>query len=155
MCPLVANEWVRPANKDDAAAVRTLLTLGGIETEFTPKEFVVCEVDGRIVGCAQARPVAEGGTELAALVVVRDFQRRGLGRGLMAMVLLGSRHPVYAIAPTPDLATQAGFEAIPTSLLPSSLRAKAERLGGYATRLRRVALPELPPEPGEPDFLEG
>lgn len=145
-----ADEWVRPADRSDRVLVRRLLEAAKVDVEFRAREFVVCEVGGRVVGCAHARPVPEGGTELAVLIVDERHRRRGLGRDLLATVLLGTRHPVYALAPDADLATRAGFQAIAPEALPTSLRDKHARLGGCPARLRRIDPPPAAPPASAP-----
>jgi N-acetylglutamate synthase-like GNAT family acetyltransferase len=158
--PVFASEWVRPSNAKDAPAVRGLLLAEGLEHEFNPKEFVVCEADGRIVGCARAKPLPEGGTELASVAVARTHRGRGLARSLVQMVLLGARHPVFALTLVPEMLVRGGFEPIPVEELPSSLQAKAGACSASgrpwtAMRLRRVEVRPMPPEPdSEPDFLD-
>jgi len=158
--PVFASEWVRPATPRDAPAVRGLLLAEGLEHEFTPKEFVVCEADGHIVGCARAKSLPEGGTELASVAVARTHRGRGLARSLVQMVLLGARHPVFALTLVPEMLTRGGFEPIPVDDLPASLKAKAGACttsgrAWAAMRLRRVEVRPLPPEPAsEPDFLD-
>lgn len=155
-----ANEWVRPANARDAPAVHGLLLAEGLEHDFLPKEFVVCETDGRIVGCARAKSLPEGGTELASVAVARSVRGRGLARSMVQMVLLGARHPVYALTLVPEMAARAGFEPIPVQDLPSSLQTKASACATSgrpwtAMRLKRQEIRPLAPEPSsEPDFLD-
>lgn len=158
---MLSNEWVRPANSQDAPAVHGLLLAEGLEHEFVPKEFVVCEVEGRIVGCARAKSLPEGGTELASVAVARSHRGRGIARSMVQMALLGARHPVYALTLVPEWLANGGFDAIQASQLPSSLQAKAGACSTSgrpwkAMRLRRVGVPPAPAEPSaEADFLDG
>jgi N-acetylglutamate synthase-like GNAT family acetyltransferase len=124
------------------------------------KEYVVAESGGRIVGCARAKALPEGGTELASVAVARSHRGRGLARSLVQMVLLGARHPVYALTLVPGMASRAGFEPMAAAELPPSLQRKVAACdaGGrpwHAMRLRRqdVRLAPLPPEP-DPQFLD-
>lgn len=156
----IESEWVRPANRKDAARVQLLLGTEGLDPEFRAAEFVVAEIDGRIVGCVRARPLPAGGTELASLVVEKSHRGRGLARSLVSMALLGAQHPVFALTLVPDFAGRAGFEPIPASDLPQSLQAKVSACdaGGRAwlpMRLRRTApLDPAPDAEGPPSFLD-
>lgn len=122
---MLLDEWVRPARPDDGPSVQKLLSVEGLEAEFVAREFVVCESDGRIVGCARAWRVPEGGTELASVVVDPAHRGRGLARSLAEAALLGAPHPVYALTLVPEMVQRGGFESIPEDALPPSLRAKA------------------------------
>lgn len=151
---MIDHEFVRPARPDDASHVETLLRAEGLETEFVASEFLVCESNGRLVACARARRVAEGGTEFSSLVVVPSHRGRGISRELFSMALLGARHPVYALTIVPELASRAGFERIPPETLPESLKVKANRCSSAGRpwlpmRLQRRPLPPAPAETPE------
>lgn len=54
----------------------------------SPEEFLAAFVGDEIVGAVSVWPDEEGmGTNIASLVVAPEFQRRGIGRSLMAAVL--------------------------------------------------------------------
>lgn len=155
------SEVVRPARAGDAARVQFLLSSEGLESEFVPREFVVAEHGGRVIACARAKPLPEGGTELGSVVVAKEFRRRGLARDLMSTALLGARHPVYALTVVPELAARAGFEPIEAAALPTSLQGKAGACNSgvkpwVAMRLRRITIAPLPPAMPEtgPEFLD-
>lgn len=143
-------EWVRPARPDDAEAVRALLESEALPAEFIATEFVVAEAEGRLIGCARARPLPEGGTELASVAVAPAYRGRGLARSLVMTALLGARHPVYALTLVPELAAHGGFDRIQRDDLPPSLQPKAAACdcgdGSWVPmRLRRVVLLSPPP----------
>lgn len=155
------HEWVRAAKASDRDAVLRLLESENLPPEFVLREFVVCESRATVVGCARARPLPEGGTELASVVVAPGHRGRGLARSLVTIALLGARHPVYALTLVPELATRAGFEPIDASQLPASLQPKAASCAcgdraWRAMRMRRVqpTISLASPSPGPPDFLD-
>lgn len=158
---LFEDQYVRPANPTDKPFVLRLLESENLALDFVAKEFVVCETGGRIIACARARPLAEGGTEVLSVVVDRAHRGRGLGRDLLTMALLGARHPVFAFAPTFGLFVRSGFEPVPEPESPPGLTRRepatpAREPGWRLMRLRRIAIPDLAPEDsGTPDFLEG
>ena len=151
---MIDHEFVRPARRDDEAAVKHLLSSEGLEADFVPAEFLVCESNGKIVACARAHRVPEGGTEFSSLVVLPSHRGRGISRALFGMALLGTRHPVYALTIVPELAARAGFETIRGEDLPRSLQNKATRcaIAGRPwtpMRMRRQAVAPMPAETPE------
>ena len=58
------------------------------EVQASAEGFVAAIVGGKIVGAISVLPDEEGmGVTIASLVVAPQFQRRGIGRALMAVVL--------------------------------------------------------------------
>lgn len=152
------DQYVRAANPHDAAQVKALLASEHLETEFIAKEFVVCESRGRILACIRARPLPEGGTEVASLVVIPEQRGRGISRDLVQMSLIGARHPVYALVVNADVFAKLNFEPLPKEKLPASLKAKMAmcdvRGPWTAMQLKRVVIPEMEPDPvADADFL--
>lgn len=160
---MIEQEWVRAAKEADAAQVVALLRSEGLEPEFVAKQFIVCEVDHRVVACVRAKDLPEGGIEVASLVVAPTFRGRGLGQSLITAALWGAKHPIYALAITPSYFQHIGFEPIAKAQLPPSLASKATWCDSQPhlwipMRLRKKApgpVREVPdPKRDAPSFLD-
>lgn len=115
---------VRPARPADREAVVALLRAEKLEAAFVPDEFLVAEVDGRIVACGRLKPLSDGSNEIASVAVARDLRGEGLGATLVRRLLARARGPVHALALAPGFFARLGFSAVERA--PEPLREKAE-----------------------------
>lgn len=155
------SELIRAADSRDRRTVQALLQAADLEPEFVPGEFVVCEVGRRVVACARANSLGSQGTELSSVAVDDDYRKRGIARSLVMTVLLGVRHPVYALALEPEVFARLGFEPVEREALPPKLVSKisscdARKTSWVPMRLKRSPITGLEPETGlgEPGFLD-
>lgn len=82
---------------------------------------VAVDETGRIIGCGQVKPHADGTRELASLAVVPERQRQGIGRSIVEQLLVENPLPLYLTCR-------------------ASLRSYYEKFG-----FRVVSGPEMPP----------
>jgi N-acetylglutamate synthase-like GNAT family acetyltransferase len=84
---------IRPATAADAEAIHALVTSHLDEGHLLPRaldelrvhahRFLVCDVAGQIIGCAELAPLSAAVAEVRSLVVSRDFRGARLARRLV------------------------------------------------------------------------
>lgn len=84
---------LRSATADDADALHALIQAHSLEGHLLPREpaelrqhagrFVVCDVAGRIMACAELAPLSSRVAEVRSLVVAGDLRRVGLAARLV------------------------------------------------------------------------
>ena len=84
---------MRQANAADAPALHALIASHSSEGHLLPRSldelerhatrFVVCDVDGELMACAELAPLSSRVAEVRSLVVSRDFRRVGLAARLI------------------------------------------------------------------------
>jgi len=89
------NFEVRPGGEDDQPSLATIQLASRAAAQWDVREYFrydlqVAECEGRVVGFAVARRVAEGESELLNLAVDPGFRRRGIGGRLVRELL--SKH---------------------------------------------------------------
>jgi N-acetylglutamate synthase-like GNAT family acetyltransferase len=131
---------IRPARETDAAQIRSLIHLMGINpTGLDWKRFVVA-VDDRdeMLGCGQLKPHAQGIHELASIAVYPEHQGKGIGRAVIETLLKDSPRPLYLICESSNgpLYEKFGFRAIPYEEMPRYFQ-RISKLAGLVTTLAR------------------
>ena len=84
---------MRQATAADAPALHALIASHSSEGHLLPRSldelerhatrFVVCDVDGEVMACAELAPLSSTVAEVRSLVVSRDFRRVGLAARLI------------------------------------------------------------------------
>ena len=92
---------IRKARPDDCAVIMAIVNAFAARWLMLPRtleevrqrlsDFLVCEADGRIVGCAALQLSDEGLGEIRSLAVIEEAQRRGVGAGLVRGCLAAAR----------------------------------------------------------------
>ncbi len=83
---------LRPAAAADQRHITRLIWRVGINPMGIKwPRFVVAEIDGRFVGCAQLKPHRDGSLELASVAVHPNHQAQGIGSQLVRH-LIGHTH---------------------------------------------------------------
>lgn len=85
---------LRTATAGDAEVLHALIRAHALEGHLLPREleeirlhadrFVVCDVDGTLMACADLAPLSARVAEVRSLVVKEDFRRVGLAARLVA-----------------------------------------------------------------------
>jgi N-acetylglutamate synthase-like GNAT family acetyltransferase len=92
--PLPMSDLIlRTATPDDAEALYALISAHALEGHLLPRElgelrqhadrFVVCDVAGTLMACAELAPLSGRVAEVRSLVVKEDFRRVGLAARLV------------------------------------------------------------------------
>jgi N-acetylglutamate synthase-like GNAT family acetyltransferase len=117
---------LRPARKEDAAAIRKLIHQVGINpTGLDWRRFILAvdELD-QMAGCAQVKPHGDGTQELASLAVQPGWRGQGVARRLIEHLLAQHPAPLYLTCRShlQSLYEKFGFQAVPQGELPAYFR---------------------------------
>lgn len=90
------------------------------------RNFLLAETgDGRVVGCVAVDPAWGLLAEIRSLAVAREFQGRGVGRGLMLAALGDAREfgaeEVFSLTYVPDFFSRFGFARVDRNSLPHKI----------------------------------
>jgi amino-acid N-acetyltransferase len=126
---------IRQASLDDVPGIAALVdrfARGGeilprrIEDIYqTVREWVVAKEDGQIIGCASLVVLWADMAEIRSLVVVPEAQGKGVGRRLMAALLVQAAHmelpQVIALTRKPGFFVKLGFRTVSRESLPRKM----------------------------------
>jgi len=90
---------LRPARREDAAAIRALILAVRINpTGLVWRRFLLAVDDGdRLIGCGQVKPHRDGTRELASIAVQPRYRGRGVARAIIERLLAENQPPLYLI----------------------------------------------------------
>ena len=118
--------------------------------------FLVAEVDGAIVGCAELAPLSEAVAEVRSLVVDQPHRGRGIGAQLVARVAAAGTSRGFAtlcaFTHEPSIFVRLGFSIVPHVWVPEKIAhdctgcALFRRCGQYAVTLALRAGATVRPE---------
>ena len=88
---------IRPARETEAAQIRALIHLVGINPMGLDwKRFIVAVNEhDEMIGCGQLKPHGQEVIELASLAVYPEQQGKGVGRAIIEYLLKDSLRPLY------------------------------------------------------------
>jgi N-acetylglutamate synthase-like GNAT family acetyltransferase len=131
----LADFHIRPANAEDASAIRHLIHETGINpTGLDWRRFLVAvSVDVEFLGCGQIKPHGDGSIELASIAVQENARGRGIARAIIEELLSReTRRPVYLMcrARLEPLYMKFGFRTIDLTGMPRYFKSisRAERI---------------------------
>lgn len=131
---------IRPARETDAAQIRSLIHLVGINpTGLDWKRFVVAVDDeDELLGCGQLKPHGQGIYELASIAVYPEHQGKGIGRAIIEHLLEDSPRPLYLMCESSNgsLYEKFGFRAIRYEEMPRYFQ-RISKLAGLVSTLAR------------------
>ena len=129
---------IRPARETEAAQIRDLIHLVGINPiGLDWKRFVVA-VDDRdeMIGCGQLKPHGQSVLELASIAVYPEHQGKGVARAIIEHLLEDSPRPLYLMCQSSlgPLYEKFGFKALSYEEMPRYFQ-RISKLAGLATAL--------------------
>src|SRR5512134_2896838 len=131
---------IRPARESEAAQIRDLIHLVGINpTGLDWKRFVVAVDDHeKILGCGQLKPHGQDVLELASIAVYPEQQGKGIARALIEHLLQDSPRPLYLMCESSlgTLYEKFGFRPISYEEMPRYFQ-RISKLAGLVTKLAR------------------
>jgi len=131
---------IRKARKEDEGAIRALILRSGINpTSLKWKNFLIAESSTKeFLGCGQVKAHSDGSWELASLAVKKDWQRRGIGKKLIAELLETHPQELHLMCQSSlgSLYEQYGFETIAEEEMPTYFR-RVSKLAGVLDNLRK------------------
>lgn len=117
---------IRPARAADAPIIKRMIHSAHLNPiGLVWQRFVVAEdVEGKVIGCAQIKPHADGSRELASVYVVPQARRRGVARAMIQHLLGQTAGEIYLTCRSSlgDFYRQFGFEIAPSQTLPRYYR---------------------------------
>lgn len=137
---------IRPAQAQDGRQIRKLIWSVGINPlGLNWRRFLVAvDARGRLVGCGQIKPHADGSRELASIAVQPDARGQGVSRAIITRLLAGQPLPIYLTcrASLEGYYKRFGFRSAAASEMPAYFR-RIARLAGALRTIR----------PGSEDLL--
>jgi N-acetylglutamate synthase-like GNAT family acetyltransferase len=131
---------VRPARETEAAQIRDLIHLVGINpTGLDWRRFIVAVNDrDEMLGCGQLKPHGQDVLELASIAVYPEHQGKGVGRAIIEALLKDSPRPLYLMCESSNgpLYEKFGFRGIPYEEMPRYFQ-RMSKLAGLVTTLAR------------------
>ena len=125
--------WIRPGRPSDARALVQLLASQRMATEIDPADFIVAEVNGRLLGAARLEWARTDDAFLRPIVVATQARGTGLGRALLERLFGAcSRISVVARGDAVPFYRHLGFTARDWSSVPSQYRDECECCGDFA-----------------------
>jgi amino-acid N-acetyltransferase len=126
---------IKQASLDDVPGIAALTDRFARNGEILPRrmediyqtvrEWVVAKEDGRIVGCGSLVVLWADMAEVRSLVVVPEAQGKGVGRRLMAALLVQAARmelpQVIALTRKPGFFVKLGFRTVPRESLPRKM----------------------------------
>ena len=136
MC--LAEYRLRPATEADFPEIKALIRqvrinpIGLDWSRFT----VAVDGSGRMIACAQLKPVPGDVVELASLAVRRSYRRRGIARALIEHLLKNAPRPVYLTCRSGlgKMYEKFGFQVVDGEEVPRYYR-RLQRLAGIFMNL--------------------
>ena len=129
---------VRPARETEAAQIRDLIHLVGINPMGLDWRRFVVAVNERdeMIGCGQLKPHGEEVIELASLAVDPEHQGKGIARSIIEYLLKDSPRPLYLMCESRlgPLYKKFGFRPIPYEDMPRYFQ-RISKLAGLVTTL--------------------
>lgn len=123
---------LRAASREDAAAIRRLIHLVGINpTGLDWHRFLIAvDASGRLLGCGQLKPHGREVIELASLAVQPEYQGQGIARAIIEQLISRAPRPLFLICRSHlgPFYEKWGFQALGLDEMP-----------GYFRRLARLA----------------
>ena len=119
--------WIRPGRPSDARALVKLLASQRMATDIDPVDFIVGEVNGRLLGAARLEWAGLDDVFLRPIVVATEARGTGLGRALLERLFgVRSRISVVARGEAVPFYRHLGFTAMDWSSVPSQYRDECE-----------------------------
>lgn len=138
---------IRPARRDEQRLVRRMIARAHLDpSSLKWRNFLLAEIDGRVIGCGQVKPYPDC-RELGSLVVQPPFRGQGIAAALIRALLERETGEVYLMG-RDVMATyyaKFGFEEIAPHDAPPTIRRKLRFTGLFQVLLgiRIVAMRRL------------
>jgi len=131
---------LRPAGETDAAPIRDLIHLVGINpTGLDWKRFIVAVTpEGQVIGCGQLKPHGADVLELASIAVFPDYRKQGIASAIIEHLLAKSPRPLYltCVSTMGPFYEQFGFYTLGQDEMPRYFL-RLTKLAGLAFALSR------------------
>ncbi len=126
---------IRPAVKNDQRTIRQIVRRARINPfGLNWPNFVVAEMEGKIVGVGQVKEHRDGSRELASIAVRPNYQRNGIASLIINRLLAQETGPLYLVCQNEleDFYSKFGFSPPLRKVLPGSMK-RIWRLGRWSS----------------------
>jgi N-acetylglutamate synthase-like GNAT family acetyltransferase len=118
---------IRQGRPSDGGALVRLLVSQGMATDVDPEDFIMAEVNGRVLGAARLAWVGTDDAFLRPIVVAAEARGTGVGRALLERFFaVCSGISVIARGDAVPFYRRLGFTAVEWSSVPSEYRDECE-----------------------------
>lgn len=118
----MTNYTIRPAQESEAAQIKALINLVGINpTGLDWKRFIVAvNAQGQVISCGQLKPHGADILELASIGTLPEYRGQGIARAVIEELLAKSPRPLYlmCIAHNGPMYEKFGFRIIEQKAMP-------------------------------------
>ena len=118
----MTNYTIRPAQESEAAQIKALINLVGINpTGLDWKRFIVAvNAEGQVISCGQLKPHGADILELASIGTLPEYRGQGIAREVIEALLAKSPRPLYlmCIAHNGPMYEKFGFQIIEGEEMP-------------------------------------
>ncbi|MBL8063742.1 MAG: GNAT family N-acetyltransferase [Anaerolineales bacterium] len=132
---------VRQAMESESGQIKDLIHLVGINpTGLDWRRFLVAvDESGRVIGCGQVKPHGSDILELASIAVKPEYQKQGIARKIIEILLAQSPRPLYlmCIAHNGPMYEKFGFASIGEGEMPRYFQ-RIKKLFDVAKAVRRT-----------------
>lgn len=132
---------VRPALQSESPHIKHLIHEGGINPMGLDwRRFLVAvEENGQVIGCGQLKPHGQDILELASIAVTPNYQKQGVAREIIEMLLEQSPRPLYlmCIEHNGPMYEKFGFRAIELDEMPRYFQ-RMRKLFDLSKALRKI-----------------
>jgi amino-acid N-acetyltransferase len=156
----IASE-VRRARVTDAPAIQRLITVFAERDEMLHRslgeiyenirDFFVAEAEGQVVACGGLHVLWSHLGEVKSLAVAEEFQRHGLGRGIVLACIEEAREldlrTVFALTYRPQFFGKLGFRVVDKATLPHKVWNECVRCPKFACCGEIAVVYDLAPMP--------
>jgi N-acetylglutamate synthase-like GNAT family acetyltransferase len=132
------NYSIRPAVKEDATAIRTLIRAALINPLgiHWPRFIIAVDEENRLIGCGQVKVHRDGSRELASIAVAPAWRKQGVASAVIERLLAKHAPPLYLTC-RPQLGPfyeRFGFRVIPQDEMPAYFH-RVHRLVNWLNRI--------------------
>lgn len=91
-------EYLVPISTDEKEIKMVLKILNGDRSKFIIKNFVIAKDKNRIIGCIRIKNLEKDTLELSSLVVLSEYQHKGIGSELVRHLLAKEqKRPIFLL----------------------------------------------------------
>ncbi len=139
---------IRQGRASDGGALARLLASQGMATDVDPVDFIMAEVNSRLLGAVRLAWVGTKDAFLRPILVATEARRMGLGRALLERLFgVCSSISVIARSDAVPFYRELGFTAVDWSSVPGEYRDECERCDDLA-QCRPVSMRWTPKQEG-------
>jgi N-acetylglutamate synthase-like GNAT family acetyltransferase len=135
------NFTLRPATATDASKIRAIISAVKINpTSLSWQRFILAtDPEGKVIGCGQVKPHADGSRELASIAVLQAWRGKGIARMIIEYLLAQNPGRIYLTCRSRlgPFYQKFGFRAIQEAEMPPYFRRISRMIAVFQKLSRR------------------